>query len=119
CKLQSFIASLSGINSATNNEDNCVHDASELKTILDSRIPLLVIETFEEKKALDVLLQVANQLGKDLHRWTITEGLIRLNFGPQLVPHGAQQTEPETALKHIKEQYQPGIYVLCDLHPYL
>jgi ATP-dependent 26S proteasome regulatory subunit len=110
---------LSGINSATNNEDNCVHDASELKTILDSRIPLLVIETFEEKKALDVLLQVANQLGKDLHRWTITEGLIRLNFGPQLVPHGAQQTEPETALKHIKEQYQPGIYVLCDLHPYL
>lgn len=96
-----------------------MQDANELKLILDSRIPLLVIETFEEKKALDVLMRVANQNGKDLHRWSVTDGLTRLNFGPQLVPRGTELNDAEAALKHVKNQTQPGVYVFCDLHPFL
>ncbi|MGB3610717.1 MAG: AAA family ATPase [Cellvibrio sp.] len=96
-----------------------MQDANELKHILDSRIPLVVIETFEEKKALDVLLQVANKHGKDLYRWSVTDGLTRMNFGPQLVPRGSEYNSAENALKHIKSQTQPGIYALCDLHPFL
>lgn len=96
-----------------------MQDANELKHILDSRIPLLVIETFEEKKALDVLVRVANQNGKDLFRWSVTDGLTRLNFGPQLVQRGSEHNEAEAALKHIKAQTQPAVYAFCDLHPYL
>lgn len=96
-----------------------MQDASELKHILDASIPLLVIETYEEKKALDVLVQVANQCGKDLFRWSITDGLARLNFGPQLVARTSEYNDAVAALKHIKEQTQPGVYALCDLHPYL
>ena len=96
-----------------------MQDANELKHILDSRIPLVVIETFEEKKALDVLLRVANKHGKDLYRWSVTEGLSRMSFGPQLVPRGSEHNNAEEALKHVKSQTQPGIYALCDLHPFL
>lgn len=96
-----------------------MQDANELKQILDSRIPLIVIETFEEKKALDVLVRVANQNGKDLYRWSVTDGLARLNFGPQLVPRGSEHNDAEAALKHIKSQTQPGVYAFCDLHPFL
>jgi SpoVK/Ycf46/Vps4 family AAA+-type ATPase len=96
-----------------------VQDVNELKLLLDSRIPLLVIETFEEKKALDVLAQVANNQGKDLHRWSVTEGITRINFGPQLVANSSAFNQVEDALKEIKNHTQPGIYALCDIHPYL
>lgn len=96
-----------------------MQDVDEIKLLLDSRIPLLVIETYEEKKALDVLLRVANKHGKDLYRWSVTDGLSRLNFGPQLVPKGAELTEAEDMLRHIKQQMQPGIFALCDIHPFL
>jgi len=96
-----------------------VQDSNELKHILDSRIPLVVIDTFEEKKALDVLLGVANDHGKDLFRWSVTDGLTKLNFGPQLVARGSEHNNAEDALKHIKSQTQPGVYAFCDLHPFL
>lgn len=96
-----------------------VQDANELKHILDSRIPLVVIDTFEEKKALDVLMRVANDHGKDLFRWSVTDGLTKLNFGPQLVARDSEHNNAEDALKHIKSQTQPGVYAFCDLHPFL
>lgn len=100
-------------------KETSVQDVDEIKLLLDSRIPLLVIETYEEKKALDVLLKVANKHSKDLHRWSVTDGLLRLNFGPQLVPKGSELNDAEEMLRHIKRQMQPGIYALCDIHPFL
>lgn len=96
-----------------------MQDVNEIKLLLDARIPLVVIETFEEKKALDVLLKVANTQGKDLHRWSLTDGLARLNFGPQLVPKGSALNDPEEMLRHIKQLQQPAMFALCDLHPFL
>ncbi len=96
-----------------------MQDVNEIKLLLDARIPLVVIETFEEKKALDVLLKVANTQGKDLHRWSLTDGLARLNFGPQLVPKGSSLNDPEEMLRHIKQLHQPAMFALCDLHPFL
>lgn len=96
-----------------------MQDVDEIKLLLDCRIPLVVIETFEEKKALDVLLKVANKQGKDLHRWSLTDGLTRMTFGPQLVPKGSELNGAEEMLRHIKQLTQPGIYALCDIHPFL
>lgn len=96
-----------------------MQDARDLNHFLDVRIPLVVIETFEEKKALDLLLKVAQQHGKDCHRWSLTDGLVQMSFGPQLVPQSTRLNEPEAALSHIRAQTTPGIYILCDLHPFL
>ncbi len=96
-----------------------MQDVNELKLLLDTRIPLVVIETFEEKKALDVLTQVALKHGRDLFRWSVSDGLVQTSFGPQLVAKGAEFAAAEEVLRHIKTQYRAGIYVLCDMHPFL
>lgn len=96
-----------------------MQDVNELKLLVDTRIPLVVIETFEEKKALDVLIQVASKHGRDLYRWSVSDGLTQVSFGPQLVSKSAEFSAAEEVLKHIKTQYRAGIYVLCDMHPFL
>src|SRR5210317_1426495 len=51
-----------------------------------------------------------------LFRWTITDGLQRLDIelAPQLM-----NSEPADVLKHIRAVAKPGIYVLLDFHPFL
>ncbi|GAB1256489.1 AAA family ATPase [Aurantivibrio plasticivorans] len=93
-------------------------DSRDVGLLLDSRVPLLVVETYDEKRALDMLLRVANKRDRNIFRWTITDGLARLSFGPQVVSI-ADHTEPQTILEHIKQTVTPAIYVLCDFHPYL
>ena len=49
-------------------------------------------------------------------RWTITDGLQRLDIAlePQAI-----NSEPTDVLKHIRAVSKPGIYVLLDFHPFL
>lgn len=96
-----------------------MQDTHDLKLMLDSRTPLVVIETHEENKATNLLLKVARQKQRTLYRWSVTDGLTTLGFGPQLAPKGKQYQDPSEVLEHIKSQHEPGIYLLCDLHPYL
>lgn len=100
-----------------------MQDVNEIKHLVDTRIPLLVIETYEEKKALDVLNKVADQQGRDLYRWSITDGLNRPNLGLQLMPKdGPAEPDavlPENMLRQIKQMHKPAIFALCDFHSFL
>ncbi len=51
-----------------------------------------------------------------LFRWTVTDGLQRLDIAlePQTL-----NSEPTDVLKHIRAVTKPGIYVLLDFHPFL
>ena len=51
-----------------------------------------------------------------LFRWTVTDGLQRLDISlePQL-----HNSEPTEVLRHIRALSKPGIYVLLDYHPYV
>jgi ATP-dependent 26S proteasome regulatory subunit len=92
----------------------------DLAVILGSRIPIVVVETHEEKRFIDMLLELVTTARGDLYRplfsWTVTEGLRRLDvdLGAQL--HNA---EPAKVLRHIRSVENPGIYALLDFHPYL
>jgi SpoVK/Ycf46/Vps4 family AAA+-type ATPase len=95
--------------------------ASEIQTLLASRVPLVIIESREEGRVIEMVRDAAMraQRGRNwgVFQWTVTEGLLRVdaNLG------GAQRTlaEPEQLLKHIRATSMPGIYVLLDFHPYL
>jgi len=95
--------------------------AGELQTLLSARIPLLVIESREENRVIELVRDAAMraQRGRNwgVFQWTVTEGLLRLdvNMG------GAQRTlaQPDQLLRHIKSTSMAGIYVLLDFHPYL
>src|SRR5688572_13104033 len=100
------------------------HDSSasgELQTMLASRVPLVVMESREEGRALELVKDAAMraQRGKNwgVFQWTVTEGLLRIDVDLG----GAQRTlaQPEQLLKHVKSTSMAGIYVLLDFHPYL
>lgn len=91
--------------------------SSDLTSVFDSKPPLVVLESFEEKLALDRLLEQSRRLKATVYRWSVTDGLSRLTFGPQLAISD-QLEEPEAILMHIKKQTRPAFFVLCDFHPY-
>ncbi|UUY08950.1 AAA family ATPase [Pseudomonas sp. J452] len=94
------------------------NDIHDLGLVLDSRVKLVVIESWDEKRVLETLTSLAVKRGLGLFTWAVTEGLQRLGFGGE--PAGAGESfEPDTALKLIKHDPQPNLYVMCDLHPFL
>lgn len=92
----------------------------DLEIILRSRTPLIVLETRDERRVLRMLQAIGLQSSTadymPLFRWTITDGLQRLDIdlAPQLT-----NSEPADVLRHIRAVSKPGIYVLLDFHPYL
>jgi SpoVK/Ycf46/Vps4 family AAA+-type ATPase len=101
---------------------NAVTDTRrELEALLKSRVPLIVIETRDEARALALFASMAIKLASSAHtpvfQWTVTEGLRRLdvNLG------GAQQhnADPDQVLKSMRGTPTAGIYVLLDFHPFL
>ena len=93
-----------------------MHNQRDLELILSSHIPIIVIESHEERRVLDLLMQQTLKLSKPLFKWTITEGLERIDIDLEPQRHNSQPTE---MLRHIKAAKQNAIYVLADFHPYL
>jgi len=92
----------------------------DLEALLRSRLPLIVIETRDESRALALLSELAPRLAKahtPVFQWTVTEGLRRLDIDLG----GAQRhnAEPGEVLKSIRATPTPGIYVLLDFHPFI
>jgi len=93
----------------------------ELEALLKSRVPLIVIETRDEPRAVALLASLAPTLVKSAHtpvfQWTVTEGLRRLDISLG----GAQQhnAEPDAVLKSMRATPTAGVYVLLDFHPFL
>lgn len=92
----------------------------DLELILRSRMPIVAIETRDESRMLDLLKSITIARAREgylpLFRWTVTDGLQRLDIllEPQL-----HNSEPTEVLRHIRAVTKPGIYVLLDFHPYL
>jgi len=93
----------------------------ELEALLRSRVPLVVIETRDEPRALQLLVGLCGRLVPATHmplfQWTVTDGLRRLDIDLG----GAQRhnAEPPDVLKSIRATDKAGIYVLLDFHPFL
>lgn len=92
----------------------------DLELIFRSRTPLVVIETRDESRMLDLLRVItvsrASTSYVPLFRWTVTDGLQRLDISLEPQLHNAAPTE---VLRHIRAVAKPGVYVLLDFHPYL
>jgi len=92
----------------------------DLALVLRSRTPILVIESQDEARVLEMLQSITMQRASTnylpLFRWTITDGLQRLDISlePQAI-----NSEPTDVLKHIRAVSKPGLYVLLDFHPFL
>ncbi|WP_290539251.1 MULTISPECIES: AAA family ATPase [Alcanivorax] len=92
-------------------------DLNDLKMLLESRYPIVVIETWEELRALDLIRRLGMREGRPVFAWNAVDGLRRLEF--EDVPSQKHTVEPDAVLGQIRGTNEPGIYALCDMHPFL
>ena len=91
---------------------------NDLRAVLRSRVPLVVIQTRDEAPARAQLRALARETTPPtaVFEWAVTQGLRRVD-----VDLGATQAfnaDPGKVLAWILEGL-PGVYVLLDFHPYL
>ena len=91
-------------------------DKHDLELLIQGHIPIINIETFEERRALDQLVKTATRTFVPVFKWTVTDGLKRLD-----IELGNQKhvSDPKDVLEHIKSAQLQGLYVLLDFNAYL
>ena len=94
-----------------------MQDLHDLGLMLDRNIPLILIESYEEARVLELLTRVGIKRGMAVQQWTISDGLRRLSFGEDV--DGLSTAQPVDALKNIKAREHGGMFLFCDLHPFL
>ena len=85
----------------------------ELLLLINSRNPILTIETSEEERAEQLLFEVAAQLGVPLFTWSVTTGLARFHGAPIY-----SSETPESALSNMAAVQGDGIFLLKDFSRY-
>ncbi len=90
-----------------------VHD---LRTLIRSCHPLIVIETVEEERVLALLQSVAAQERMPLFEWSITKGLTRADDGPTL---SKMTATPLALLQHLNGLTVEAVFWLKDLAPHV
>ena len=89
-----------------------VHD---LRTLILSYHPLVVVETLEEERARGVLRSAAADLSMPLFEWAVTRGLTR--DGDERAIGGTE--DPRILLQHLQGLTVEGIFWLHDFDRYL
>ena len=93
-----------------------MNDLHDLELMLRSETPILLIESLEEPRILQLFTRLGLRFGEPVFCWTLTDGLRRVEMTgtPQ-----SRLADPPEVLRHIKATSQSGIYLLLDFHPFL
>jgi ATP-dependent 26S proteasome regulatory subunit len=92
-----------------------MNDQHDLEIVVVSRFPIILIETREEQRVVELLERVCNLRNLPLFHWNIAQGLQR-NARNDRIP---ETKDPSAVLRHIEATPQNGVYTLLDFHPYL
>ena len=97
-------------------------ELQDLATLIRASTPLLVIETAEENRAIETFRHLIAQVLRPLYRWSITDGLKRLDMATEDASRVSDiDVAPDAGatLLAIKRNTEAGIYLLLDFMPYL
>ncbi|MGC1604842.1 MAG: hypothetical protein WA748_04920, partial [Candidatus Acidiferrum sp.] len=87
------------------------HD--ELRLLINSRHPIITVETPEEERFEELLLDVARELGVPLYEWSVTTGLAKYRGAPIY-----NTEQPEQGLANIPLIQGDTIFLLKDFARY-
>jgi SpoVK/Ycf46/Vps4 family AAA+-type ATPase len=87
----------------------------ELRLLVNSRHPIIAVETSEEKRIEDMLSDVAAELDVPFFTWSITHGLQRKGTDQAMY----ETEDPEKTLGNIANMRGDGIFLLKDFARYL
>ena len=87
------------------------HD--ELRLLINSRHPIITVETPEEERLEALLMEAATELGVPLYEWSVTTGLAKAHGAPLY-----HTDSPEQAVANIALIQGDGIFFLKDFARY-
>ena len=87
------------------------HD--ELRLLVNSRHPIITVETPEEERVEELLFDIANELGVPLYTWSVTTGLSKFRGAPIY-----NTDNPELALSNLALIQGDAIFLLKDFVRY-
>jgi SpoVK/Ycf46/Vps4 family AAA+-type ATPase len=91
------------------------NEQAELRQLLESRFPIVVVETAEERRFLHMIETVAGPAETPLFTWSLIQGLQRVPRGDRTL----ETREFAQALWHIRKTPQNGYFVFLDPQPFL
>ena len=94
-----------------------MNDLLDLFHLVKSKVPLITIETRDEREAIVLILNLGATLKKPVYGWNIIKGFSLLDKYGNI--NGSNKLEPTEVLYTIYEKYQSGLFVLIDYHRYL
>lgn len=92
-------------------------ELQDLAALVRANTALVVIETPDEGRVVDLFRHLLTYVWRPLYRWSITEGLRRFDLdaeGEALAPPDAGAT-----LRAIRGLDERAVFLLLDFHPYL
>src|ERR1700758_5643100 len=89
--------------------ETTVSKVDELRLLVNSRHPIISVETADEERIDALLAQVAIELDVPLYTWSVTTGLARMKGAPLY-----NTDTPESALTNIDTIHGDGIFILKD-----
>jgi hypothetical protein len=92
-------------------------ELQDLTALIRANTALVVIETPDEGRVVDLFRHVLMNVWRPLYRWSITEGLRRVDLDGEDAP--LSPPDATTTLRTIRAMDQRGIHLLLDFHPYL
>lgn len=87
----------------------------ELKALIGSNHPLIVIDTVEEERADEMIRNLATELKMPLYEWTITRGLT----DTRLTGGAAKEGEPLDILRELASGKYLGLFLFKDFSSHL
>lgn len=87
----------------------------DLSLLLQSRYPILYVETYDEERLRERMARAARAMGFTFYTWSISGGLVCEGARPS----SPEAAEPRGVLAAIRGISWPSIFLLQDFHPYL
>ena len=86
-------------------------NSTDLRVLFDSPYPLVLVETGDEARLLEMIRSEAGRRATPVWLWSVASGLARDGFDPQYGTRNAQ-----TALAFVADTTDSGIFVFADAH---
>jgi hypothetical protein len=104
---------------ARRREPNVSDVVRQIDVLIRARYPIVYLVTWEEDRALHILLKIARAQKKNIAVWTSTDGMRTIEVASDLRAMHDKGRKPLEALNAVLQDAQPCVYVLKDFHPYL
>ncbi|MFN7551347.1 MAG: AAA family ATPase [Pseudomonadota bacterium] len=91
-------------------------EVQDLATLIRAGTGLIVIETPEESRVVETFRHVFAQVMRPLWRWTLTDGLRRLDVDTDTDTEATVPPDATATLTAIKQHRERGVYLLLDFH---